>query len=411
MSFISNIFKRNKSKSNIEFRSVQAASTDFSTATNAFSLFASNKWDAVQNSAFYAAKELICSSIAQLPIQIKFDSKVTDNHYLSFIFDTDIISKYILIKQLLSDVFLYGNGYAYIHRDNSGRPSKLQYLSNGKCSPIYNSQNNTLYYSIPTVSSQLIEPINVIHLLKNSNDGVNGISLITYAQQMLSLATATDKQASKYYESGCAVTGALTIFGSRRGAKEAARAAFQEAHGINGSGLIILDDDTKYTPISANANDSQMLETRQFNIKEIARFFNINPVLLGIDDNATATEEVNIAFVKHTLLPYIVMIENEFNNKLILPSDKQHLSIDLDESFLLRANKAETASYYSTLVSSGIMTINEARQQLNLSEQEGADRLLIPYTNVEQNIVNTSNDTNEVFEYNEINKNETDKRN
>lgn len=392
MSFLSNIFKRKEQRST---STLSANGVDYNSATNAFSLFNNqlDRFTAVHNSAFYAAKELICSSIAQLPIQVKLDGKLIKNHPLTTIFDTDSISKYTLIKQLLSDVFLYGNGFAYIHRDSKGTPTKLQYLQSGQCNTIYNTQTHTLYYTAPTITSNKIEPCDIIHIYKNSNDGVNGIPLISYAYDMLKLANSTDKQAAKYYDSGCAITGALTILGSRRGSKEAARAAFQEAHGANGSGLIILDEDTKYTPISSNASESQMLESRQFNIKEIARFFNINPVLLGIDDNATATEEVNISFVKHTLLPYIVMIENELNNKLILPSQQSHLIIDLDETFLLRANKAETANYFSSLVSSGIMTINEAREQLGLSEYDGADSLIIPYTDTTQNQVNITDNT------------------
>jgi HK97 family phage portal protein len=131
-----------------------------------------------------------------------------------------------------------------------------------------------------------------------------------------------------------------------------------------------------------------MLETRLFNVSEIARFFNINPVLLGdLSKSSYSTiEAANIEFVTHTLMPYIAMIECEFNRKLIAPNE-EGFSLDLDETYLIRGDKNSTATYYKTLVEAGIITRNEARRGLGLNELDGLDNIVIPYTNIADNTV------------------------
>lgn len=344
-------------------------------------------------STFFAAKELITNSLAQLPIIIKKNNKVNHNHPLNFLFDGTIMTKFAFIKMMIDDMLMFGDAYAYIVRAADGTPTSLVYCEHGSVNHFYNQRKQEHYYTASFVKRGKIEPINMIHLYKNSRNGVEGVSLITYAQNILKLAQATDKAVSKYYSGGCALQGALTIKGTRRGSKEAARQAFQETHGDNGSGLVILDDDMSYTPISSNANDSQMLEARLFNVSEIARYFNLNPVLLGdLSHSSYSTiEAANIEFVTHTLMPYVALLEDEFNRKLVKPSERGRIAIDFDETYLLKGDKNATANYYKTMVSSGIMSINEARKQLGLSEVEGYDDLIIPYTKVEDNTVNKDN--------------------
>lgn len=341
-------------------------------------------------SAFFGAVELISNSVAQLPILVKRDDTIDKNHNLNLIFKDGLISKFNLMKMLISDVILHGNGYLYIERADDGTPVNLIYCEFGTVTQYYDNRKQEIYYQIPFIKRGKIEDVDVIHLYKNSNNGVQGIPLANYANSVIRLSQATDKAASKYYSSGCALQGALTIKGARKGAKEQARQAFQDTHGDRGSGLVILDDDMSYTPISSNANESQMLEARSFNVKEIARYFNINPLLLGDNSGASysSNEIANNEFVTHTLQPYISMVEDEFNRKLVKPSEKDHISIDIDEKFLLKGDMNTTSNYLQKLTSAGIMSVNEAREHLGLPDVEGGDELRIAYTKVEDNTIN-----------------------
>ena len=341
-------------------------------------------------SAFFGAVELISNSVAQLPILVKRDDTIDKNHNLNLIFKDGLISKFNLMKMLISDVILHGNGYLYIERADDGTPINLIYCEYGSVTQYYINSKQEIYYQIPFIKRGKIEDVDVIHLYKNSNNGVQGIPLANYANAVIKLGQATDKAASKYYSSGCALQGALTIKGARKGAKEQARQAFQDTHGDRGSGLVILDDDMSYTPISSNANESQMLEARSFNVKEIARYFNLNPLLLGDNSGASysSNEIANNEFVTHTLQPYISMVEDEFNRKLVKPSEKDHIKIDIDEKFLLKGDMNTTSNYLQKLTSSGIMTVNEAREHLGLPAVDGGDKLTIPYTKIEDNTIN-----------------------
>lgn len=350
-------------------------------------------------SAFFAATELISNSVAQLPIKIMREHQIDSNHPLNSLFQNMLLNKFNFMKQLVTDVIIHGSAVAYIKRDpRNGQPIDLIYCEHGSYNVFYQQNKQLLYYLIPFCRKGRIEPVDVIHLYKNSTDGIIGKSLISYANRVLNLAKATDKAASKYYSSGCALQGALTIKGARKGAKEAARNAFAVTHnGDSGSGLVILDDDMSYTPLSSNANDSQMLEARSFNVQEIARYFNLNPLLLG-DSTANAykaIEEANIEFVSHTLMPYIKLFEYEFNRKLVLPSERKFIEINLDETYMLHGDKQSTANYYQTLVSSGILSINEAREQLGFQPVEGGDENMVLYSKTTDNMVSNNEQDDE----------------
>lgn len=382
---ISNIFKRDVNSAKNE----QAAEQGFAASV----LFGQYRLDnsATSLSAFFAARELISNSIAQLPIQVKYDNELRPDHKLNYVFNNNLISKFNLMKQLVQDVIDWGDAVCYIERAQDGSPTSLIYCPRGTYTIEYDENSRKLQYKIHNIKPSYIQPSDVIHLFKNAQaNGIQGRSLTGYANAILNLAKATDKAASNYYSSGCALTGALTIKGSRKDSKEKARQAFADVHsGSNSSGLVILDDDMNYQPLSSNANDSQMLETRLFNVSEIARFFNINPVLLGdlSKSSYNTIEAANIEFVTHTLMPYISMIECEFNRKLVGEKDNG-FSIDLDETYLIRGDKNSTASYYKTLVEAGIITRNEARRQLGLNSLDGLDEIIIPFTNIQDNTVN-----------------------
>jgi len=85
------------------------------------------------------------------------------------------------------------------------------------------------------------------------------------------------------------------------------------------------------------------------------------------------------------------MIEDEFNRKLIKPSEKGKLYVDFDENHVMFADKTATANYYGALVKNGIMSINEARHNLDLPPKDGADDLIIPFTDINANTIGNKN--------------------
>lgn len=349
-------------------------------------------------SAVFAAVEIISNSVAELPINVKTreDDKtgMVKVHPIYEALNNGITTKFMLLKMLVTDMLLYGNGIAYIDRDADGTPLQIVYCPYGTYNINYNANTRQLYYTITSLRRGRIEPIDIIHLVKNSRNGVEGIGVLNYASHTLELAKATEKAAQDYFSSGCHVAGILTTNATRltKPQRDTIRDAWNQAHGTKGTGMAILENGMQYSPVASNSKESQLLETRLFNLNDIARFFSISPVLLGdLSHSSYSTIEASLLeFVTHTLFPYITLIENEFTRKLIKPSEK-NLFIDLDENYIVKSDKQSQANYLSTLVSKGIMTVNEARYQLGLNPMEGGDKLFVAFTDINQNTINNKN--------------------
>lgn len=356
----------------------------------------SDQIPAVSLSAVFAAIEIISNSLAELPLNVKTrqDNKSTlvKNHSLYHIFDNCIMTKYMMIKMLVTDMLLYGNGVAYIERATDGTPTNLVYCPHGTYSIIYNEQSRSLYYLIPSLRKGRIEPIDVVHILKNSLNGVEGRGILFYANHTLKLTSSTEKAAQDYFSSGMHVSGILrqvdvhTPLNDKQ--RNSIRESWRQGHSKNGTGICVIEGGLEYQPVSSNSKDAQLLESRLFNLQDVARFFNINPVLLGdLSHSSYSTIEASLLeFVTHTLYPYITLIENELKRKLIKPSEK-NLYIDLDAGFILKSDKTSQANYLNTLKQAGIITTNEAREQLGLNPVEGGDKLMVAYSDVNQNTV------------------------
>ena len=352
--------------------------------------------NATSLSAVFRATEIISDSIAMLPIKVKINNgkhkDEVESHPLYIAFDNNLISKYTLMKLLISDVILKGNGYALIERAQDGTVTGIRYCEPGNVTVNYNSVKQTLNYKVSNFAGK-IEPCNIIHLVKNTKDGINGISVLNYANRTINLANSTETAANNYFSNGCQPSGVLTVQGQLSSKqRDDIRNSWNQIQGGTGGGLAILQGNMTYQPISKSSSDSQMLETRLYNVQDIARFFGISPILLGdLSHSSFSTlEAIQNSFLLHTLQPYITMVENEFNRKLLKPSERKNLEINLDETYLMKTDKTATASYYSTMLQNSVLCVNEVRKELGLSEIEGGDKHFVAYTKIEDNVISDS---------------------
>lgn len=350
-------------------------------------------------SAVYRAVELISDGVAILPIQIKDKSHNGENieHPLNDVFNDNsynLLTKYNLIKLLVQSVMLKGNGFAYIERNQQGVAVDIQFLQSEDVIVNYNKYTNELYYTVTNHNNikGKVEPCNMIHLIKNSYDGINGISILSFANRCIKTAQATENTAKDFFSKGCNLSGTLTVQGAPLSAQKKLdiRKAWMNTYTDGGSGLAVLEGNMTYQPIQVSASDSQMLESRLYNVQDIARFFGINPILLGdLSHSSYGTiEAIQNDFLLHTLQPYIEMIEREFNRKLLTPTEKKILNISLNTNEILRIDKTNQATYYSSMLSNGILCINEVRKELGYNPIEGGEKHIIPYTDINQNQIN-----------------------
>ena len=349
-------------------------------------------------SAVYRCVELISDSVAILPIDIETkDGKYLPNHQLYQVFDNrdNLLDKYTFIKMLIQSVLLKGNSYCYIYRNQDGSVKSLRFLESGDVTINYNKETGKLYYTAPLISKKQIESVNMIHLKKFSYDGVNGISVLSFASNSVKNSKNTEQSASDFFSNGRNLSGILKVNSplTPQQTKDIKK-AWSETYTNNGQGIAVLQGNMDFQPISVNSADAQMIESRHFNVTDICRWFGVNPILLGEEGGSQygVVESLQREFVLHTLLPYVKMIEEEFNRKLLKLSEINDINIKFDIEFLLKANKKEEAEYLVALSNNGLLTPNECRLQLGYQPIEGGDELHIAFSDVNQNKINNTED-------------------
>lgn len=352
--------------------------------------FASSK-NSVKNvlslSAAFAAVDMISGKIASIPIVVKtFDGQVV-SHPFDNVFDTTLISKYMTIKQLVWDTLVSGNGFAYIKRNGNGVAQQLVYLPAGSVTIQYNQTSQQLFYLCPNVSNKKIEPVDMIHILKNSADGVNGKPVSFYGRKSFALAGAAENTALNFFDSGCAISGILKSskpLSTQQ--KTDIKMAWNQSH-VAGepNGLAVLGNDLTYEQIGSNSSESQLLESRKYSVREIARYFGIPAELIGDDINTSynSLSQAIDALITFTLQPFILILEDEFNRKCLLPSERHLYRIDFVEESLRMPDETAQAQALNSLVAGGIMTANEARKKLGLNPLENGDELRQPQSATE----------------------------
>lgn len=347
-------------------------------------------------SAFFSAVNLISNSVAQMSWQLKSydDEQEPDQSFLRNIIYNGDLTQFQLVKNVVKDCIVHGNGFCYIHRDKNGYPISLEYIPYGQCTIVYNPATKVLFYQAPFISTNLIEPINIIHLRMITDDGVTGQSITSYAKNVIKINGAAEKAASKYFEKGMRLQGILTTDNpslSEKARKNILDSWIKSGEGMNGTA--VLESGMSYQAITSNSKDAQLLETRLFNVQEIARFFNMSPTLLG-DLSKTSyntLEASQQAFVLNALMPYVILLEQELTMKLLSNKQKQTLYIDIKEEDIIKSDKQSQANYLTSLVSKGIISVNEARKELGFGPKEGADDLIIPFTDISQNTISGDN--------------------
>lgn len=365
---------------------------DYNTGFLNFVNFHNNSYMSL--SAVFSAIELISNTVAEIPIDVKYTDDKDKTHRLTqhavkFALYNSKMTRFMLIKSMLVDMLKHGNGFAYINRADDGTPTELIYCPATDVTIYYNKKSRELYYKDSNVASGKIAPSDMIHILKTTEDGFNGVSALKYAARTIESANYVENAALDYFAKGMHSVGLLHAKNPMRGdqADQAKKFVSGEINTTKNSNIVkFIPFDLEYSQLTNDPEKSQLLNSRLYSISEIARYFNVSPILLQdlSHGNVSDVESVNIQFLTQCVQPIITILEEELNRKLIATSE-QDIFIDFDENELLRTNKMSTANYLSTLVTKGIISVNEAREMLGMNKVEGGDKLTVAYSDVAQN--------------------------
>lgn len=354
---------------------------------------------AMQMTAVYSCVRVLSEAVAGLPLHLyryRGDGgkeKALDNSMYSLLHDepNPEMTSFVFRETLMTHLLLWGNAYAQIIRNGKGEVVALYPLMPNKMS-VDRDENGQLYYKYYRGSDEairskdyevILSPFDVLHIPGLGFDGLVGYSPIAMAKNAIGLAIATEEYGAKFFANGAAPSGVLEHPGTLKNpdkVRESWNATFGGSH--NANKVAVLEEGMKYTPISISPEQAQFLETRKFQINEIARIFRVPPHMVGDLEKSSFSniEQQSLEFVKYTLEPWLVRWEQSMMRSLLTPNEKQEYFIKFNVDGLLRGDYASRMSGYATARQNGWMSANDIRELENLDRipvEEGGDLYLI----------------------------------
>ena len=328
---------------------------------------------AMKLSAFYCGVNQISNAVAMLPINIvkyDYDEKQPIQHSLWRILNLAPDQKFNhfgAFKAAVESVIITGNAYFLIERDERLNVKALHYINSDYVQPMPQTDGTIKYLVVGM--KEAVPAENMIHLWMHVDEMFNGISLLRYAYNTLKGSTNAEETANSFYAGGAGLNGILKASSVlTNDQKKQIRESWQQAFQSGGNGIAVLPQGLDYQPVSVSPEDAQLLESREFNVVEIARFLNISPIkLFQLDEvSYSSMESTQLYFLQDTITPYVQIFVEEFNRKLFKPSEVGKIGVMFDYTNAMQTNRKELAEYYRILLTNGIMSIDEIRGQMGL---------------------------------------------
>lgn len=358
-----------------------------------------NERSAMQMTAVYSCVRILSEAVAGLPLHLYqytdkgSREKAVDNPLYFLLHDepnTEMTS-FVFRETLMTHLLLWGNAYSQIIRNGKGEVMGLYPLMPDRMT-VGRDEKGRLYYEYMVSSDDAktlkdgtvrLSPYDVLHIPGLGFDGLVGYSPIAMAKNAIGLAIAAEEYGSKFYANGATPSGILEYPGT---VKEPDKVRESWNAGFGGSSnahkIAVLEEGMKYTPISISPNEAQFLETRKFQINEIARIFRVPPHMVGDLEKSSFSniEQQSLEFVKYTLEPWLVRWEQAMQRSLIPQDDKSKYFIKFNVDGLLRGDYQSRMQGYATARQNGWMSANDIRELENLDRipaEDGGDLYLI----------------------------------
>lgn len=354
---------------------------------------------AMQMTAVYACVRILSEAVAGLPLHFyryKEDGSkemAIDTNLYHLLHDepNPEMSSFVFRETLMTHLLLWGNAYAQIIRNGKGEIIALYPLMPNKMQ-VDRDESGKLYYTYTRSegeantmqgSSVTLEPKDVLHIPGLGFDGLVGYSPIAMAKNAIGLAIATEEFGSKFFANGAAPLGVLEHPGTIKDPTRVREAWQSQFGGSGNSGKVaVLEEGMKYTPISISPEQAQFLETRKFQINEIARIFRVPPHMVGDLEKSSFSniEQQSLEFVKYTLDPWVVRWEQSLSRSLLSEDEKKVYFFKFKLEGLLRGDYQSRMNGYAIARQNGWMSANDIRELEDLDKltpEQGGDLYLI----------------------------------
>ena len=359
-----------------------------------------NERSAMQMTAVYSCVRILAEAVAGLPFHLykyKPDGgkeKAIEHPLYRILHDepNPEMTSFIFRETLMTHLLLWGNAYAQVIRNGKGEILALYPLMPNRMS-VDRDAAGQLYYTYTRYGDEAqqqqkaetvrLKPNDVLHIPGLGFDGLVGYSPIAMAKNAIGLAMATEEYGAKFFANGAAPGGVLEHPGVIKD-PDKLKASWNAAYQGSGNShrIAVLEEGMKYQPIGISPEQAQFLETRKFQINEIARIFRVPPHMVGDLEKSSFSniEQQSLEFVKYTLDPWVTRWEQAVNRALLLPNEKSVLFAKLNVDGLLRGDYASRMSGYATARQNGWMSANDIRELENLDRipaEQGGDLYLI----------------------------------
>ena len=354
---------------------------------------------AMQMTAVYSCVRILAEAIAGLPLHLytyKDDGgkEKAIGHPLYLLLHDEPnpeMSSFVFRETLMTHLLLWGNAYAQIIRNGKGEVVALYPLMPNRMT-VDRDSSGQLFYSYqmnntdaPTMKAGtvILKPSDVLHIPGLGFDGLVGYSPIAMAKNAIGLAIATEEYGAKFFANGATPGGLLEYPGTVKDPDRVRESWNKGFSGSQNAGKVaILEEGMKYTPISIAPEQAQFLETRKFQINEIARIFRVPPHMVGDLEKSSFSniEQQSLEFVKYTLDPWVVRWEQSLSRALFTPEEKKRYFFKFNVEGLLRGDYQSRMNGYATARQNGWMSANDIRELENLDRipaEEGGDLYLI----------------------------------
>lgn len=354
---------------------------------------------AMQMTAVYSCVRILAEAVAGLPLHLY---KYTDNGGKEKAIDHPLyrllhdepnpeMSSFVFRETLMTHLLLWGNAYAQVIRNGKGEVVALYPLMPNRMAVDRDTEGH-LYYTYCRGDDEAIKnkeyavtlaPRDVLHIPGLGFDGLVGYSPIAMAKNAIGMAIACEEFGAKFFANGAAPSGVLEHPGTIKDPSRVRDAWQSQFGGSSNSGKVaVLEEGMKYTPISISPEQAQFLETRKFQINEIARIFRVPPHMVGDLEKSSFSniEQQSLEFVKYTLDPWVIRWEQSIQRALLSQDEKAQYFVKFNLEGLLRGDYQSRMNGYAIGRQNGWMSANDIRELENLDRipaEEGGDLYLI----------------------------------
>ena len=356
---------------------------------------------ALQISAVWACVSILANTVSTLPLIVYANRSNglrdvdRDNQLWSILHDSpnSMMTACEFWGAMLMNLGFRNNAYARLERDQKGEVFAMWPMAADQVDMQIVAGKVVYLYKVES-DVAVIAPENVLHI-KGMGNGKLGLSRLEYMRATTSEISNSANAANKLFSAGGKPTGVLMVDNVLNKEQRAAiNANFSEMVTGSISRLFVLEANMKYQQLSMLPEDMQLLETRNFGVEEIARWFGVPPVMIGHSNVTTwgsGIEQIVEGFYKITLRPMLVNIEQAIKKRVLTPAQRAKYTVEFNFEGLLRANIKDRAEVYSKMLQNGVFTRNEARQLENMPPIDGGNKATVQSNMIELKNVGKQN--------------------